>query len=89
MMIYMSTGTISELPSLDVFKSILVDNGFTVVTALCMITFCLFHFPCSTTFLTIKEETNSWKWALFSLLLPTLIGICLCFIINFCFYFIF
>lgn len=89
LMIYMSSGRISELPDLDLLRSILIDNGFTFVTALCMIVFCLFHFPCSTTFLTIKEETNSWKWAVFSLVLPTFIGICLCFIINFCFYLFF
>lgn len=82
-MIYMASGNISELPSLDLLKELLVSNGWTYVTAICMILFCLFHFPCSTTFLTIKDETKSWKWALFSFLLPTLIGVLLCMIVNF------
>jgi len=84
-MIYMANGNISELPNLDLLKELLVNNGWTYVTAICMILFCLFHFPCSTTFLTIKDETKSWKWALVSFLLPTLIGILFCMIVNFIF----
>lgn len=84
-MIYMSSGNISELPSLDLLKELLINNNWTYVTAICMILFCLFHFPCSTTVLTIKDETKSWKWTLFSFIFPTLIGILLCGVINFIF----
>ena len=40
--------------------------------------FCLFHWPCSTTVLTIRKETESRKWTLLAVLLPTLIGLLLC-----------
>lgn len=85
LMVYMSSGVISELPCLDVFRSILIEHGWSTVTAICMIILCLFHFPCSTTCLTIYDETKSFKWTLFSVFLPLFIGIFLCFIINFIF----
>ena len=85
MMIYLSTGSISELPSLDVLRGLLLDHGWSSITALCMIVFCLFHFPCSTTCLTIYDETKSFKWTIFSIFLPTVIGLLLCLIINFIF----
>lgn len=82
-MIYMSNGTITELPDLDLLKELLVNNGWNTVTAICMVVFCLFHFPCSTTLLTIKDETKSLKWTILSFFLPLIIGIILCLIINF------
>lgn len=84
-MIYMSSGNISELPSMDLLRDLLLDNGWTFITAICMILFCLFHFPCSTTVWTIKDETKSWKWAIFSFVFPTLIGFLICMIVNFIF----
>ena len=85
LMIYMSSGNLVDLPSLDVLKGVLIENGWTFVTSICMIIFCLFHFPCSTTCLTIYDETKSIKWTLFSIFLPTFIGILLCFVVNFIF----
>ena len=82
LMVYMSSLNISELPSLDVLKDLLISNGWNSVTAICMIVFCLFHFPCSTTCLTVKSETNSFKWTFVSFIIPTLLGIFFCFIIN-------
>jgi len=81
-MIYMSTGTLVESPNLLELKDLLVNNGWTIKTAICMIIFSLCHFPCSTTCLTIKKETNSWKWTILSILLPTLVGMLLCALIN-------
>lgn len=82
LMAYMTTGKMVEFSSLESLRQILIDNGWTVTTAICMLVFSLCHFPCSTTCLTIKKETGSLKWTLFSILLPTIIGIILCFIIN-------
>lgn len=82
LMIYMSSGNISELPSLDILRGLLIDHGWSFNTAFCMIIFCLFHFPCSTTCLTIYDETKSFKWTIFSFFLPFVIGIILCFICN-------
>lgn len=83
LMSYMSTGMLMEYESLEALKSILVDNGWTWVTALCTMTFSLFHFPCATTLLTIKKETNSVKWMIVAFLLPTIVGIVCCMLINF------
>ncbi len=82
LMIYLSTGQIVEFESLESLRQILVNNGWTIVTAICMLVFSLCHFPCSTTCLTIKKETGSIKWTLLAIMLPTIIGFILCFIIN-------
>ena len=82
MMSYLSNSTIIDISNLNVVKDILTSNGWTITTAICIIIFILFHFPCSTTVLTIKKETGSLKWTILSLLLPLVIGISLCFIIN-------
>ncbi len=81
-MSYMSTGNIMELSSLSALKDLLLSNGWTITTAICMMLFCLFHFPCGTTCLTIKKETGSLKWTLIAFLLPTVIGIVLCLIVS-------
>ena len=58
--------------------TILTAGGWTQRTALCVMVFLLFHWPCSTTCLTIRKETGSWKWTLAAMLLPTAIGVFLC-----------
>lgn len=82
LMTYLGTNTLTEYESLNSLKNILIDNGWTITTAISFLIFTLFHFPCSTTILTIKKETNSWFYTLISFLLPLLIGIALCIIIN-------
>ncbi len=82
MMGYMASGTITEYSSLMALKTLLVDHGWTWLTALCFMIFSLMHFPCSTTCLTIKKETGSWKWVGVSVLIPTIIGIVFCFILT-------
>ena len=44
--------------------------------------FCLFHWPCSTTLLSIKRETGSIWWTLLSAVIPTAVGALLCVVIN-------
>ena len=85
LMVYMSCSSISELPSIDVLRTLLVSNGWSLSTAVCMILFCLCHFPCSTTMMTIKEETKSFKWTFIAFVLPLLVGIFLCMLAN-CFF---
>lgn len=82
MMSYLSNTTIVDIGNLDAVREILVNNGWTIATAICVIIFILFHFPCSTTILTIKKETGSFKWTLLSFVLPLIIGIVMCFIVN-------
>lgn len=81
-MSYVSGGTLMELDSLAQLKQLLVNHGWTWLTALCVMVFSLCHWPCGTTLLTIRKELNSWKWAGAALLIPTLTGFLLCALIN-------
>lgn len=82
LMAYLSTGEMGDYSSLESLKTILVDNGWTWVTALCTCIFSMFHFPCSTTLLTIWKETKSIKWTLMSVLTPLLVGVIICALIR-------
>lgn len=82
LMAYMATGSLAEYDSLDSLRTILVSNGWTPVTAVCMLIFTLCHFPCATTMMTIKKETGSIKWTALAFALPTLTGMVLCFIVS-------
>ena len=81
-MAYMASGSMNDISDLAVLKSLFLDNGWTWVTAICTMLFCLVHFPCATTLLTIKKETQDIKWTLLSLLIPTILGILLCMSVN-------
>lgn len=79
---YMATGTLTDFSNLTELKSLLIDNGWTFITAISVMLFSLMHWPCSTTCLTIKKETKSWKWTLISILIPTICGITICFLFT-------
>lgn len=81
LMSYTQSGAIFELSSLVELRNILVQNGWTWLTALCTILFSLNHWPCGTTLLTIRQETQSSKWAALSFLIPTITGFILCFLV--------
>ena len=80
-MAYLSNGTISDLDSLSQLRLLLTENGWTPLTAVCTMLFSLMHWPCSTTCLTIKKETQSLKWTAVSFAVPTAIGITVCFLV--------
>jgi len=80
-MSYMATGNILDLDSLDQLRQLLINNGWTWLTAVCVMLFSLMHWPCGTTCWTIKKETQSWKWTFVSFLIPTLTGVVICFIV--------
>lgn len=81
LMAYTEAGSLSDYATLDQLQSILVQNGWTGVTALCTLIFMLFHFPCSTTLLTIKKESGGIRWAVLAAILPTVLGLSICFLI--------
>ena len=85
LMSYLNLGALTDYTSINQFKKILVDNHWTILTAINMLIMILFHFPCATTCLTIRKETNSNKWMIISMILPLLIGIILCMITTFIF----
>lgn len=80
-MAYTSGGALVELTDLNALRTLLVENGWTWVTALCTLLFGLMHWPCSTTCMTIKKESQSLKWTAVAFLLPTVCGLALCFLV--------
>lgn len=80
-MAYMQLGSLSELAPAQMF-TLFTANGWTATTAVCVIIFTLMHFPCSTSLLTIKKETGSWRWAVVGAVLPTVCGVVVCAVVN-------
>lgn len=80
-MTYLANGTIMEFDNLTALKQLLVAQGWTSLTAICIILFSLMHWPCSTTCLTIKKETRSLKWTALAFLIPTVVGFFICTIV--------
>lgn len=80
LMAYLSTGTLVEYDSIDTLYQVLSSRGWTYLTALNVILFSLLHWPCATTLLTILKETKSKKWTLLAAIIPTAIGIIICFL---------
>lgn len=78
LMCYLKGGALVKIEDTIQIGQILIQNGWTMLTAMNVMLFTILHFPCATTLLTIKKETNSWKWTGIAFLLPTVCGIILC-----------
>ena len=63
-------------------RALLLSAGWSRETALCLVFFCLFHWPCSTTILTIRKEAKSVRWTLLACALPTLFGMLFCLVTH-------
>ena len=81
-MIYTAGGYVSGDVSVLTMSNIFAENGWTVATALSVAVFSLFHWPCSTTLITVFKETKSKRYTVLSALLPTIIGFLLCVLLN-------
>ena len=57
-----------------VLKEQMTLDGITPLTGFCFLLFVLLYFPCIATIAAIKNETGSWKWALFAAGYTTLIA---------------
>ena len=79
-MAYMQLGSLSEIAPAQMFE-LFSANGWTPVTAICVIVFALMHFPCSTSLLTVKKEAGGWKWAALAFAIPTVCGVVICAVI--------
>ena len=55
--------------------ALLQQGGWTLMTGVCVMLFCLLHHPCSTTIYTIYKETKSVRWTALSVFLPLGLGI--------------
>lgn len=82
LMSYLSTGYITDFDTLSGLRSVLVENGWTWLTAINIMLFSLLHWPCATTLLTTYKETGSKKWVFLSFLIPTMIGLMVCFTLT-------
>ncbi len=81
---YLSTGEMVDISNLLAMKSILLDNGWTMLTAISVMLFSLLHFPCGTTLLTIKKESGSFLWTFLGFLIPTGTAIVVCLVTTWC-----
>ena len=82
LMSYMSGGNLVQIEDFKTISDILINNGWTIITAINVMLFSLMHFPCSTTLISIKKETKSLKWTILSFVIPTICGIVACMITN-------
>lgn len=80
-MSYMATGSLTELENLSELHSLLISHGWTWLTAVCTMLFSLMHWPCGTTCFTIKKETQSIRWTVLAIVIPTVTGIVVCLIV--------
>lgn len=78
LMAYLSQSSLQGLSDPAALKSVLLANGWCTRKAACTVIFTLFHWPCSTTLLTVYKETNSRRWTALAAILPTALGAILC-----------
>lgn len=78
---YLGKGALLELEGLAAIQDLLARQGWTWLTALNFTILTLFHWPCATTLLTIKNETKSLKWTIIAILAPTTLGLTLSFVL--------
>ena len=78
LMAYLSQSSLQGLGDPAALKAVLLANGWCTRKAVCMVIFTLFHWPCSTTLLTVYKETNSRRWTALAAILPTALGAILC-----------
>ncbi len=81
-MILTATGTIVNTDDAAFIGPLLIAAGWTWKTAICSSVFCLFHWPCTTTLLSIRKETGSWGWTAVSFVAPLAMGVVLCLILH-------
>ena len=64
---------------------LLQANGWDLGRAVCVMVFCLMHWPCSTTLQTVAKETGRKGWAVLAAVIPTLLGLALCALLRWVF----
>lgn len=89
LMAYLGGNSLVNLEDTFSIGQILISHGWTILTAINVMLFTILHYPCSTTLLTIKKETGSWKWTVLSFLLPTVCGIVVCMLTNLVYHLLF
>ncbi|MBE6644483.1 MAG: ferrous iron transport protein B [Ruminococcaceae bacterium] len=81
-MLYTSGGVFGADMTSAAMGNLFSENGWCAVTAVCMALFALFHWPCSTSLITVYKETGSIKYTVLAMLIPTFVGFALCTAVN-------
>lgn len=79
--IYSSATSIGSEAGISAIGALFVENGWTPVVAVCTAIFALFHWPCSTSLITVYKETKSLSYTALAFAIPTAVGLSLCFIV--------
>ena len=80
--ILMSLTQTGNLQSADLYSGALLLKTMTSSMAVCTMVFTVYHWPCSTTLMTVYRETKSIKKTAAAFLLPTAVGCGLCIVLN-------
>ena len=80
---YTKSNALVSYTSMESLRHILVNNGWTYITAICFLIISLCHYPCTTTLLSIKKESKSWSYTFLAFLIPTVTGLFLTLILHF------
>ena len=89
LMSYTSASTLTDYSSFVSLGELIKANGWTPLTAVCTMILCVFHYPCSTSCITIYKETKSKLITFLSVLIPLVIGVVLCIVTNLLFHIFF
>lgn len=73
-------GVMLELESSQIYTVLTQMGGWTLLTAVNLMLFSLLHNPCSTTILTIWNETKNLKWTTVATLLPLVLAFAVTFL---------
>ena len=77
-MAYSGAGSIGAGLGDGTLRALFTANGWDCCTALCVAVFCICHFPCATTLMTVRKESGSRLWTAVAFILPTAVGLILC-----------
>lgn len=67
-------GIMLELEDAQIYTVLTEVGGWTMLTAINLMLFSLLHNPCSTTIMTIWNETKNGKWTVAAVVLPLVLG---------------
>ena len=82
LMMYTADGALGAEIGISSIASILSGAGWSAVTVICTTLFALFHWPCSTSLITVYKETKSVRLAFLAFLIPTVLGLFLCLAVS-------
>lgn len=80
-LIYSSASSVGASPDVAYICELFLENGWSAVTCACTAVFALFHWPCSTSLITVYKETKSAFYTALAFLIPTAVGLLFCAVI--------